>query len=45
MHKISEDQFKLMTNLLSSNIQNEIVDFDDHFLDAELDWRNNFLEL
>ena len=34
-----------MASLLKENKQNEIVDFDDHFLDAELDWRNNFIGL
>ncbi len=45
IHSISDNQFKLMASLLKENKQNEIVDFDDHFLDAELDWRNNFVEL
>jgi hypothetical protein len=25
-------------------VQNDIIDFDDHFQDAEMDWRNTKIE-
>jgi hypothetical protein len=43
-YKESTSQFELMRELLTNNRQNEIVDFDDHLIDVNLDWRNNFVD-
>jgi hypothetical protein len=32
-----------MRKLLAEKRQVEIVDFDEHFMDCNLDWRNDFL--
>lgn len=39
----SEEQFQQLKKYLQDNRQNEIVDFDDHLLNANLDWRNLFV--
>jgi hypothetical protein len=42
-YKESKEQFEQMSEYLKNFRQSEIVDFDDHFLDADMDWRNNFI--
>lgn len=42
--KESSQQYDLMKKLVKDFKQNEIIDFDDHFLDAKSDWRNIFIE-
>ena len=42
--KESEEEYKTMKDYLLGCYQNDIVDFDDHLLDAKLDWRNTFIK-
>ena len=42
--KESEEEFNKMKELCKENRQLEIIDFDDHLENPNLDWRNIFLE-
>ena len=42
-YQITSEQKDKVRKLLSEKIQNDIVDFDDHFMDSSLDWRNDFI--
>ena len=42
--KETEEQYKKLKSYCEKSIQNEIVDFDDHFENANLDWRNLFIK-
>ena len=38
--KESEDEYKQIGSYLNKYLQNDIIDFDDHLMDANADWRN-----
>ena len=40
----SEEEFKKIKELCSNNRQLDIIDFDDHLENPNLDWRNTFLD-
>ncbi len=42
-HNETQEEFQKLKKYVTKNIQNDIVDFDDHFEDANLDWKNEFL--
>ena len=42
--KENEDEFNKMKELCKENRQFEIIDFDEHLENPNLDWRNIFLE-
>jgi hypothetical protein len=44
LFKETNKQYEQVKNLLKLNKTNELVDFDDHFQDVCLDWRNSFIE-
>ncbi len=44
LYKESLEQYTAVRNLIKSNKVSDIIDFDDHFDDANLDWRNTFIE-
>ena len=44
LYSETTNQFNIVKKLLLEFKENEIVDFDDHFLDTNLDWRNKFVE-
>ena len=37
-HKETKEEFEKLKKLVSNNMQNDLIDFDDHFEDANLDW-------
>ena len=41
--KESEDEFKAIKKFCKNNRQLEIIDFDEHLEDPNLDWRNTFI--
>ena len=41
--KESEEEFKAMKKFCKNNRQLEIIDFDEHLEDPNLDWRNTFI--
>ena len=44
LYKESNEQYELVKKLIKTNKIFDIVDFDDHFQDVSLDWRNTFIE-
>ena len=42
--KESEEEFNTIKKLCKNNRQQEIIDFDDHLENPNLDWRNTFLD-
>lgn len=44
LYKESNEQYELVKNLIKSNKIFDLVDFDDHFQNVSLDWRNSFIE-
>ena len=42
--KESEEEFKKMKDFCKNSRQLEIIDFDDHLENPNLDWRNTFLD-
>jgi hypothetical protein len=44
LYKESNKQYELVKTLIKSNKINELVDFDDHFHEVSLDWRNTFID-
>ena len=42
--KESKEQFELTGKLISDNRLGDIIDFDEHFENASLDWRNLFVD-
>jgi hypothetical protein len=44
LYKESNKQYELVKTLIKSNKINELVDFDDHFQEVSLDWRNTFID-
>lgn len=45
LYKETTEHYNLMKELLNKYKENEIMDFDDHFIDPNCDWRNNFIDL
>ncbi len=43
-YKETSEQKNKMKDLLMNFVQNDIIDFDDHFQDAEMDWKNSKLD-
>ena len=43
-YNITNVQYNDVKLLLKDKKQVEIVDFDDHFMDSSMDWRNNFID-
>ena len=43
-YKEDSEKKELMKIFLLDYVQNEIIDFDDHFEDANQDWKNTFLD-
>ena len=41
--KESDEEFKAMKNYCLNNRQLEIIDFDEHLENPDLDWRNDFI--
>lgn len=44
MYNETQSQFDSMKKYLTGCVQNDIVDFDDHLLEANADWRNLFIK-
>lgn len=42
--KESHEQFELTRKIINDKRLGDIVDFDDHFENASLDWRNSFVD-
>ncbi len=43
-HEETNEEFEKLKKYVSKNMQNDIVDFDDHFEDPNLDWKNSFIQ-
>ena len=41
--KESEDEYKQIAYYLNKYLQNDVIDFDDHLMDANADWRNQWI--
>ncbi len=42
--KESPSQYELVGKLIKSNRLPDVVDFDEHFQNSQLDWRNSFID-
>ncbi len=44
LYKESNKQYEIVKNLIKTNKIRDLVDFDDHFQEVSLDWRNSFID-